>query len=362
MSSAPGAPSPAGSQSPVSFRLAELAKALDARFSGDGDLLILGVSTIQNGKPGTITFLANPRYKRFLQDTDAGAVIVTEELAADCPVPAIICANSYAGYARVSQMFEPKPTVGPGRNPQSFVAPTAVIGTGVTLEAGAVVQDGAEIGDDVYVGPNCVIGERVRVGAGTTLVASVTLVHDVVLGRRCLIHPGAVIGADGFGQAFDGERWEKIAQLGTAILGDDVEVGANTTIDRGAIDDTLVGDGVKLDNLIQIGHNVRVGAHTAIAAQVTLAGSAVVGERCSISVNALVLGHLELADDVHITPFSMVTKSISEPGVYSSGIPVEPNKSWRKNQARFHELDSMARRVRALESQLKELAGRLDES
>ncbi|MGB0721209.1 MAG: UDP-3-O-(3-hydroxymyristoyl)glucosamine N-acyltransferase [Gammaproteobacteria bacterium] len=362
MSSQSDASNSGGKKPPLSFQLEELAGALDARVQGDGGLLIHGVSTIQNGKPGTITFLANPRYKKFLQDTDAGAVILTEDLAEDCPVPAIVCTNPYAGYARVSQMFEPTPSVGPGVHPLAHVAPTAIIGEGVTLEAGAVVQDGAEIGDEVYVGPNCVVGERVRVGAGSKLVASVTLVHDVIVGQRCLLHPGAVVGADGFGQAFDGERWEKIAQLGTAILGDDVEVGANTTIDRGAIDDTVVGNGVKLDNLIQIGHNVRVGAHTAIAAQVTLAGSAVVGKRCSISVNALVLGHLELVDDVHITPFSMVTKSISEPGVYSSGIPVEPNKSWRKNQARFHELDSLVRRVRALEGELKKLSVDRDES
>ena len=338
----------------ITWRLAELAQRIGGVVVGDGDLLLRGVSTLQNGRPGTISFLANPRYRTHLRATRASAVVLKPEAAEGCPVDAILAANPYARFARITRLFDLSAGVVAGIDPSASIAPDARLGDGVHVGPGAVVQARAVLGDQAAVGPNCVIGPDVVVGEGARLAANVTLCHAVTLGPRCILHPGVVIGADGFGFAPDAGRWEKISQLGSVRIGADVEIGANTTVDRGAIDDTILEEGVKLDNLIQIGHNAVIGAHTAMAAGAAIAGSARIGKRCTISVMAMVLGHLELADDVCITPYSMVTQSILEAGTYSSGIPVEPQRDWRRNQARFHQLDHMARRIAKLEAKLKD--------
>ena len=225
------------------------------------------------------------------------------------------------------------------------------------MGACAVVQAGAEVGARAVIGPGCVLEENVVVGEDSRLAANVTLCRGVVLGRRVVLHPGVVIGADGFGIANDAGRWEKVPQLGGVRLGDDVEVGANTTVDRGALEDTVVEDGVKLDNLIQVGHNVRIGAHTAVAACVAIGGSARIGRRCTIGGAASLAGHLELADDVHLTATSAVPNSITEPGVYSSGMPVQENRAWRRSVIRLRQLDDMARSLKSLAARVAKLDG-----
>ena len=338
----------------VTWRLAELAECAGGDLSGKADLLIHGVSTLQNGKPGTISFLANPRYRKYLYATRASAVILKPGDAEHCPVDAILIDNPYAGFARITRLFDRSINAEVGISPSATVSPDARLGRNICIGPGAVVQSGAVLGDWVSVGPHCVVGSDVVVGEDSRLIAHVTLCHSVVLGPRCLMHPGVVIGADGFGFAQDGGRWEKVSQLGSVRIGADVEIGANTAVDRGAIDDTILEDGVKVDNLVQIGHNVVVGAHTAIAGCAGIAGSTKIGRRCAISARAAIFGHLELADDVHITACSMVTRSILQAGVYTSGISAEPHHDWRRNQARFHQLDRMARRLAKLEAKLKD--------
>jgi UDP-3-O-[3-hydroxymyristoyl] glucosamine N-acyltransferase len=215
-----------------------------------------------------------------------------------------------------------------------------------------VIEDGVEIGPAVYVGPGCVVGKDSRIGAGTRLVARVAVVNGSVIGERCILHPGAVVGSDGFGNANDAGRWVKVPQIGRVVIGDDVEIGANTTIDRGSLKDTVIGDGVRLDNLIQVGHNARIGDHTAAASFVGISGSTQIGSRCTLGGASGFAGHLTIADDVHFTGMAMVTHSIREPGVYSSGIPAIPNREWRRNVARFQHLDALTRRVKALEAAL----------
>ena len=342
------------SPSTITWRLAELAERIGGDLSGNGDVVIHGVSTLQNGAPGMISFLANSRYRTHLYATRASAVILKPEDAEDCPVDAILMDNPYAGFARITRLFDPSADTIAGVSPSAVVSPDAQLGGDVYIGPGAVVEAGAVLGDRVSVGPHCVVGPGVVVGEDGCLVAHVTLCHSVVLGPRCLMHPGVVIGADGFGFAQDGERWEKISQLGSVRIGADVEIGANTVVDRGAIDDTVLEDGVKLDALIQIGHNVVIGEHTAMAGCSGVAGSTKIGRRCAIYPRAAILGHLELADDVRITACSMVTKSILQAGTYSSGVPAEPNHDWRRNQARFHQLDRMARRLAKLEAKLKD--------
>lgn len=336
----------------MAISLGELAARLDVPLRGDGDLSIEGVATLQNARPGCLSFLANPRYRQYLGTTRASAVVIAPEDEGTCPVAALISSNPYATYARAATLLYPAAPAQRGVHPTASVdagarvAEDAWVGPMSVVEAGAVLEAG------VQVGPGCVVGPGARVGEQSRLVANVTLCHGVRIGRRALIHPGAVIGSDGFGIANESGRWIKVPQVGSVVIGDDVEIGANTSIDRGAVEDTVLEDGVKLDNQIQVGHNVRIGAHTAIAGCVGIAGSARIGRHCAIGGGAGILGHLELADHVQVTAMSLVTRSITEPGVYSSGVPAQPGKTWNRNYARFRELDELARRVRALEKKL----------
>ncbi|KAB7627925.1 UDP-3-O-(3-hydroxymyristoyl)glucosamine N-acyltransferase [Alkalilimnicola sp. S0819] len=333
----------------MSITAAELARRLGAELRGDGAVCLDHVAPLREAGPGGLSFLANSRYRAQLAGTGAAAVLLREQDAEACPVTAIVCADPYLAYARAAQQLYPPRPAEPGVHPSAWVDPSAQLGEGVSVGPQACVEAGAVLGEGVLIGPGCMVGRNVRIGAHSRLVASVSVGDDCRLGERVLLHPGVVIGADGFGFANDAGRWEKIPQVGAVELGDDVEIGANTCVDRGALSNTVLEEGVKLDNLIQIGHNVRIGAHTAVAAHTAIAGSADIGRHCMIAGCVGIAGHLSICDEVQITAMSMVIHSISEPGVYSSGTQVTPNAQWRRNAVRFNQLDDMARRLRALE-------------
>jgi UDP-3-O-[3-hydroxymyristoyl] glucosamine N-acyltransferase len=265
--------------------------------------------------------------------------------------------NPYAAYARIAADLHPEPGFAPGIQAGAHVDPTAEVAADAHVAPGAVVAAGARIGAGAYIGPNCVVGAGARVGAGSRLVANVTVCHGVRLGARVLLHPGAVIGADGFGLAREPEGWIKVPQLGSVTIGDDVEIGANTTVDRGAIDDTVIEDGVKLDNQIQVAHNVRIGAHTVIAGCTGISGSTTIGRNCMIAGAVGIGGHLEIPDGTVVTGMTMVSRSIPKRGVYSGSLPFDEAGRWRRNSARFRQLDTLARRVAQLERRLGETGG-----
>ena len=326
---------------------------LDERFglvaSGDGARVIDGVGTLAGAGPSQLSFLSNSKYSGQLAATRAGVVVLREADLAACPTAALVASDPYVAYAKLAALFERMPAAAAGIHPSAVVADSAQVDPGASVGPGCVVGERAVIAEGVVLGPHCIVGEDCTVGAHSRLVARVTLVTRVTLGQRVLVHPGAVIGSDGFGLAFDRDHWIKLPQLGGVRIGDDCEIGANTTIDRGALDDTVLEEDVRLDNQIQIAHNVHVGAHTAMAGCAAVAGSAKIGRYCMIGGNAGVLGHLELADRVTITAKSLVTHSIREPGEYSSGVPLQDNRQWRKNAARFKHLDEYARRLSTLE-------------
>ena len=331
----------------VTFTAAELAERFGLRVHGDDQQVVTGVGTLASATTGQLSFLANPRYRSQLGTTLANVVVVREDETAHCPSTALVAADPYVTFARIAALFEIKPARIAGIHAtaavadDALVAATASIGPHVSIGARSRISTGA------VIGPGCVIGEDCEVGDDCELVARVTLVTRVRLGKRVLIHPGVVIGADGFGIAMDHGHWIKVPQLGGVLIGDDCEIGANTTIDRGALGDTVLEEDVRLDNQIQIGHNVRIGAHTAMAGCSAVAGSASIGRHCLVGGGAGILGHLEVCDRVVITAMTLVTHSIREPGEYSSGTPLMDNRSWRKSAARFKQLDSLARRMHA---------------
>lgn len=342
----------------TAMTLGEISALLEAELRGDPATVISGLGTLQGAREGQLAFLANQNYVRFLSQTQASAVILSAAAAEQCPTNVLVMNNPYLGYARLSHYFAREPVPESGIHESAKVDPTAKVAASASVGPNATVAAGAVIGEFVIIGAGTVVGARCVVGDNTQLYANSTLYHDVRLGNRCIVHSGAVIGSDGFGFANEQGVWTKIAQLGGVRLGDDVEVGANTTIDRGALDDTVIGNGVKLDNLVQIAHNVIIGDHSAIAGCAGVAGSTTIGRNCIIGGGTCVSGHLEIADQVHLTGMTMATHSILEPGVYSSGTGVEPNRKWRKNVVRFKQLDDMARRLKELEKKL--LAGEGD--
>ena len=340
-----------------SFRLADLAARIGAEVQGDPERELCGLATLDTAQPDELAFLSNSRYRSQLAASRAGAVILR---AADRPHwagDALVSANPYLAYARAADLLFPTMRPDPGIHPTAVLAASARVDSTAVVGPLCVIDDEAEIGPGVWLGPGCLVGRGARLGAGTRLVARVTIMEDCIIGARCILHPGAIVGSDGFGNAADGERWVKVPQLGRVVIGDDVEIGANTTVDRGSLRDTVIGDGVRLDNLIQVGHNVTIGEHTAAAAFVGISGSTTIGRRCTLSGAAGFAGHLSIADDVHVTGMAMVTHSLREPGAYSSGIPAMPNREWRRNVARFQHLDELARRVKALEAALGAATG-----
>jgi UDP-3-O-[3-hydroxymyristoyl] glucosamine N-acyltransferase len=318
-------------------RLGALAEHLGAELHGDADVLVHRVATLDSAGGGDVSFLFNRRYRRFLAVTGASAVILGHADLAACPAAALVTDNPYLGYARAAALLHPGPCVVPGVHATAEVGNGAEVDDSAAIGAYTVVGAGAIIGAYADIGPACVIGSGVRIGAYTRLIARVTVLAGATLGRRCLVHPGAVIGADGFGLAREGGVW--IPQIGSVHIGDDVEIGANTTIDRGALKDTVIEDGVKLDNQIQIGHNVHIGAHSAIAGCVGISGSTRIGKRCTIGGGAGFTGHIEICDDVVIGGATSVTKSIRKPGTYSAVWPAKEALEWRRSVGRFNRLD-----------------------
>lgn len=337
----------------ATYSLTELAERLGCQLRGEGEVLISGVCALSPGRPGCVAFLATPAYRPLLGGTQAAAVILKAEDASLSPVPSLVTDHPHLAFARLAELLHPPDSVCPGQHPTAVVDSTARIHPGAQIGAHCVIEAGAVIEEGAMLGPQCVIGRNVYIGEETRLTARVYVGPGVRLGKRCVLHPGAVIGADGFGFARDGERWIKVPQLGTVRIGDDVEIGAGTTVDRGALEDTVIEDGVKLDNQIQIGHNVKIGRHTAIAACTGISGSTVIGARCMIGGGVGMNGHLKIADDVVITGMTMVTHSLHTPGIYSSGISADVNRRWQRNAARFRRLDELADRVRQLERQTK---------
>ena len=269
--------------------------------------------------------------------------------APDCPVAALVSRNPYAAFARIAQVLHPLPAVVPGIHPSAVVHPSAQVAADASIGPQAVVEEDVVVGSRALVGPGCVVMRGARLGPDSRLVARVTLYPGVTLGSRCTVHAGAVIGADGFGFAPDRDGYVRVPQVGGVHIGDDVDIGANTTIDRGAIEDTVIDDGVKLDNLVQVGHNVRIGAHTVIAGCAGISGSTIIGKRCMIGGASGTVGHIELGDDVLVTGMTMVTKSIKGPGMYSAGMPAMPAAEWRKTVARLRRLPVLERRLALLE-------------
>lgn len=333
----------------MALTLGELAHRIDAELHGDAETIINAVATLQDAQPGEITFLAGSRYRKYLANTRATAVILSALDLDNCPVSSLVVDSPALSYARVATLLHPLPAPAPGVHANASVSPSSCIHASASVGAYCVIEAGVQIAAHVTIGPGCIIGTDATIGEHSHLVGHVTLCHATQLGRRVLIHPGAVIGSDGFGLANDKGTWIKIPQLGKVRIGDDVEIGANTTIDRGALGDTVIEDGVKLDNQIQVAHNVHIGAHTAIAGCVGIAGSARIGRRCTIGGGVGIAGHLEIADDVHITGMTLVSKSILEPGLYSSGLPAQPNQLWNKTLARLRQLDELLRRLKVVE-------------
>lgn len=332
--------------------LGDIAQRFGLRLvGGDPEQRVDGVATLAEAGATQIGFLANPRYRGQLATATAAAIVVRESDVAANLRPSLVAADPYVAFAKVATLFDRQPAAAPGIHASAIVAATARVAAGASIGAFCVVEDGARIDDGAVLGAHCIVGPRCVVGAQSRLVARVTLVQDVTLGRRVLIHPGAVLGADGFGLAFEQGHWIKVPQLGGVVVGDDCEIGANTTIDRGALGDTVLEDDVRLDNQIQIAHNVRIGAHSALAGCSAVAGSATIGRYCLIGGAAGILGHLSIADRVTVTAMSLVTHSIREPGEYSSGTPIQPNKQWRRNAARFKHLDDIARRLGVAEKE-----------
>ncbi len=336
------------------LRLDEIVERLGGVLEGDGSILITQVATLASAKDGQIAFLANPKYRQQLQQTGASAVILAPACAGDNEkVARIVHANPYAYYARVVSLLNPMPQRPPGIH-ASAVAHSA-IPESASVGENVVIGKRVEIGENVTLYPGCVIGDGVRIGDDSTLYPHVVVYDFCEIGRRAVIQSGAVIGSDGFGFARDGENWVKIRQIGRVIIGDDVEVGANTSIDRGALDDTVIGNGVKLDNQIQIAHNVVVGDHTAMAGCVGVAGSTRIGRRCTVGGAGMIVGHLKIADDVHVSAGTMVTKSIREAGQYTSIFPLEAHEDWLHNAAQIKRLAKLAERVSELEKKLEQM-------
>jgi UDP-3-O-[3-hydroxymyristoyl] glucosamine N-acyltransferase len=325
------------------FSLGELAVKFGLELRGDPDAKVSRVATLSHADRGSVSFLANLHYRRQMQSTRATAVLVTAEHAADCPVAALIDPNPYLAYARIAQLLHPPVAFAAGVHPSAVVAPGARIAASAGVGPLAVIEEDVEIGERVLIGPGCVLQRGARIGADSHLVARVTVCAEVRIGQRCTLHPGVVLGSDGFGFAPDAGTWVKVPQLGTVQIGDDVEIGANTTIDRGAIDDTVVENGVKLDNQIQVGHNVIIGEHTAIAGCVGISGSTTIGKRCMIGGAVGIAGHLTIADDVMVTGLTMVSASIKKAGSYSSGMPAEETRKWRRMVAHLRRLDQKER-------------------
>ncbi|WP_444941111.1 UDP-3-O-(3-hydroxymyristoyl)glucosamine N-acyltransferase [Microbulbifer sp. ZKSA004] len=343
-----------------SFSLAQLAQELGADLrlapGSDSNQKVQGLNTLQDAGAEHLAFLASPNYRRFLKTTKAAAVLVSEEFVEECPVTALCVADPYLAFAQATALFDTTPEAPIGIHPSAVVHPTAEIGAGVSVGPGSVVEAYAKLEPGAIVGANCYVGEGSLVGAGTRLYAGVVFHHNCSIGAHGIIHSQTVIGADGFGFAPNKGSWVKIHQLGGVQIGEDVEIGANTCIDRGALGDTVIGRGVKIDNLVQIAHNVKIGDYTAIAGCAVIAGSAEIGKHCLLGGCSRINGHITIADGSQVSGNTFVTKSIKDTGSYSGALSFADSSTWRRNAVRFGQLDQMARRLKDLEKQVQALS------
>lgn len=333
----------------MSTSLGELAVKFGCELVGDPAATVSRVATLANADSESLSFFANKAYREQLRQTSAAAVLVHPDNAADCPVNALLADDPYLAYAKIAGILHPYPDLAAGIHRSAVVASSANVPDSTQVSANVVIDDDCVIGERVFIAPGVVIGPRCTIGDGSRLLANATLVQDVQMGARCIVHSGAVIGADGFGNAKSGAAWVKVPQLGGVRIGDDVEIGANTTVDRGAIDDTVIANGVRLDNQIQIGHNVEIGEHTAMAAFTGVSGSTIIGKRCMFAGKAGIVGHINICDDVVVGGATMISKDIREPGFYTASFPAEKDKDWKRKVARFRRMDELVKRVGALE-------------
>lgn len=341
------------SEARKSYSLAEIAERFGGVVVGDSATRIAQVASLEAAGPGDLSFLTNRKFQKLLAACRASAVIVPDEVREATAIPRILCSNPYAYYAKVAAFLNPEPPAAAGIHPQAFVSPQARVAASASIGAFAVIEAEAQVGEAARIGPGCFIGRSAQIGDGCRLYPNVSVYHDCRIGNRVIIHSGAVIGADGFGMAMDAGKWLKIPQIGRVLVGDDVEIGANTTIDRGALDDTVIEEGVKLDNQIQIGHNCRIGAHTAIAGCVGIAGSTRIGKYCKLGGGAMISGHLVIGDRVDVSGGTLVAKSIDKPGAYTAVFPMSPHDEWLRNASQVRHLDEMRDRIRALEEAIK---------
>lgn len=336
----------------MKLSLGEIATELDLELRGDASVEIFGIAGLLDARPGELAFLFSSSWRSYLKDTKASAVVLRDEDAQDCRVPALISAQPRLAWARIATLFDPAPEPSGNIDATAVVSDKALVSDSVTIGANAVVDDYAELESGVVIGPGSYIGQHVRIGESTRLFANVTLYHGVTIGKRGIVHSGAVIGADGFGFEFDRESGSlvKIPQVYGVRIGNDVEIGAGTTIDRGALNDTEVADGVKLDNQVQVGHGTRIGAHTAISGCTAIAGSTRIGSYCLIGGAVGIIDNIVITDQVEITAMTLVSRSITEKGRYSSGTGLMPSREWKRSIVGFRKLDDLIRRVRKLET------------
>lgn len=335
------------------YRLAQIAAQLGGEVVGDGNVVVRRMASLAHAGPGDLSFLADAKYKGQLAATQASAVVVNAVGITE--LPAIVTENPYVYFARVSALLNPDTPPGLGVHPSAVIDASAQVAASASIGAHCVIGQGVVIGENVVIGPGCVIGDEATIGDTSRLHAQVTVYARCQVGRRCILHSGVVIGADGFGYAHDAGRWVKIPQVGGVQIGDEVEVGANTTIDRGALDDTVIEDGVKLDNLIQIAHNCRIGAHTVIAGCVGIAGSTRIGRHCRIGGAAMIVGHIDIADGVTISGGSLISRSLSGADTYTSVMPFQTHDKWIKTAASIRRLDKLTQRIAQLEKALQTL-------
>ncbi len=338
----------------MSVTLGQLADLLGAELHGDASIEVSRIANLETAQVGEISFLSDSKYHAFLAKSQASAVLVKAADLALCATNALVVKDPYVGFARVAQLLDSTPQPATTIHPKAVIAEDVQLAPGVAIGANAVIESGVVLGEGVIVGPGCFIGKNSQLGKGSRLWANVTIYHNVRLGEACLVQAGSVIGADGFGYANERGEWIKIPQVGGVRIGNRVEIGASTTIDRGAIDDTRIADNVIIDNQCQIAHNVEIGYGTAIAGGTVIAGSTKIGKYCIIGGAAVINGHIQVCDQVTITGMSMVMRSISEPGVYSSGVPAQSNKEWRKMAARVMHIDDMHKRLNQLEKRVED--------
>ena len=342
----------------MAYTVHDVARHIGVEITGGGQAELTHAAALDRAGPGSLSFIVSAKYLSQLKKTQASAVITPPALACRCPTTALVADNPYLSFARALRLLHPPANAPAGIHASAVIHPDCDIGDNVHIGAHVVISEKCRLASNVVIGAASVISAPVSIGAGSCLLARVTIVGPAELGQRVLVHPGAVIGSDGFGLADNGGVWEKIPQIGRVLIGNDVEIGANTTVDRGALEDTVIGDGVKLDNQIQVAHNVKIGAHTAIAGCAGIAGSAIIGRHCAIGGGAGIQGHIEITDGVRVTGMTVIRQSIAAPGAYTSGTAAQDNKHWLRNATRFKNLDSLVRRVNRLAKKIDSIEKR----